>query len=297
MVQKGEEMNKTRMREVSRALKPLVGKGSTIVQSGRGLKTILTYHGISGSSRFNCISPELFRRQLVWLRKHYRVVPLSDLVLSLTDEARNAAHLVAITFDDGYANFAEFALPLLEEQGFHSTVFVPSGKVGSYNDWDEGTLGFEKMPLLTYEQLVCLPERLVEIGSHGISHRRLDLLSADTAERELLDSRRDLEEGTGRRVRFFSFPHGACPQRWEDPGGGNGNSPLSEYSAVCTTRWGRFNSPDTIFSLRRVGVWDSDSFEDYMDKMGGCYDWLAAKEGVGRLIRGMRPKRRGPGSE
>jgi peptidoglycan/xylan/chitin deacetylase (PgdA/CDA1 family) len=285
------------MREVSRALKPLVGKANTLVRSGRGQKTILTYHGISGSSRFNCISPELFRRHLVWLREHYRVVPLSDLVLSLTDEAQNADHLVSISFDDGYANFAECALPLLEEYGFHSTVFVPSGKVGYYNDWDEGAQGFEKLPLLTYEQMVRLPEKLVEIGSHGISHRRLDLLSADTAGRELLESRRDLEEGTGRQVRFFSFPYGACPHRWDDSGGRNGSSPLSVYRAVCTTRWGRFNSPDTIFSLRRIGVWDSDSFEDFPDKMCGCYDWLAAKESVGRLIRGMRTRRRGPGSK
>jgi len=282
-------MNKNQMRIVSRSLKPLIREGGALARSGRGMKTVLTYHGISGRIRYNCISPELFRRHLAWLREHCRVVPLSDLVQSLANGSGDDADLVALTFDDGYENFADNALPLLEEHGFHSTVFVPSGKVGFYNDWDKGEQNFEKMPLMSYEQMRNLPEGTVEIGSHGVTHRRLDRLQTADAERELLESRRDLEQGTGRPVRFFSFPHGACPSRWLH---GNGGDSLRQYLAVCTTRWGRFNSPATMFSLRRIGVWDSDNFEDFVDKMNGCYDWLAAKEGLGRFLRNVRPRSR-----
>ncbi|MFC1657053.1 polysaccharide deacetylase family protein [Candidatus Moduliflexota bacterium] len=221
------------------------------------------------------------------------MVPLADLVANLTIYAEQPSNVAAITFDDGYANFAEYALPLLEKYDLHATVFVPSAKVGSYNDWDEGSEDFVKMPLLGWEDLRALPKRTVEIGSHGMTHRRLDAIPDDEAKQEVYESRRDLEEGTGRPVTLFAYPHGACPSRWCDR---NGENPAKQYRAVCTTRWGRFNTAETVYALRRIGIWDSDSFEDFVDKMSGCYDWLAFKEGVGRFLRNAKRLGGAPGA-
>ncbi len=277
------------MRSVSRTLKPLsfggFGQGR-----GRAQACVLTYHGIAGRSCFNCVSTELFERQLDWLRIHYRVVPLGDLVADLARNDEQQSDVAAITFDDGYANFSEFALPVLEKYALHATVFVPSAKVGSYNDWDEGSENYVRMPLLGWEELRALPEKTVEVGSHGRTHRRLDTISLAEAELEVRGSRTDLEEGIGRPVTLFAYPHGACPPGWCDR---KGESPAKHYRAVCTTRWGRFNSAETVHAMRRIGVWDSDSFEDFVDKMSGCYDWLAFKEGVGRFLR--KAKRSGGG--
>ena len=273
-------------------MKPLAEWGFA---AGRrtGRNCILTYHGVSDRSRFNSISPTLFERQLEWLGSRYRVVPLAELVSALEAGSKNRTAAAAITFDDGYANFTEHALPLLEQYGFHATLFGPSGKVGSYNDWDEGAGNFVRMPLLGWDDLRALPEERVEIGSHAVTHRRLDIVPGDEAEREVRESRKELEQGTGRPVRFFSYPHGIRP-----PGRitANGGDPSREYRAVCTTRWGRFNSPKTRYSLRRIGIWDSDTFEDFVDKMSGCYDWLVLKEGIGGFLREFR-RLRMPGAQ
>jgi hypothetical protein len=61
-------MNKRQMSTVTRALKPFLAKGKSFRQNRKGQKIILTYHGISDRSRFNCVSVKLFRDHLAWLR-------------------------------------------------------------------------------------------------------------------------------------------------------------------------------------------------------------------------------------
>ena len=81
--------------------------------------------------------------------------------------------------EDDIVNFLDFAFPQLAHYGLHATVFVPSGKVGHYNDWDERAADFIKMPIMSYQHLRQLPPDRVEIGSHGISHSRLDQLATN----------------------------------------------------------------------------------------------------------------------
>jgi len=286
-------MNKTEIRRVTQILKPLVAIFHTVYPKGTGQRVILTYHGISKRPGFNCTSAGLFRDQIAWLREHYVVVPLHALVRSLADKEGGTANLASITFDDGYVNFVELALPLLQEHNVHATVFVPSGKVGRYNDWDEGKGDFHKMLIMSYEQLRGLPADTAEIGSHGLHHRPLDQASADELNEEVVRSRVELEQGIGREVRFFAFPYGGYPpvlfkkrQR---------NALLGSYTAACTSRWGRFNSEEDIYALRRIGVWQGDSFKDFTDKLAGYHDWLVAKESVGRILKRDRSGRNGAG--
>ena len=85
-------------------------------------RVILTYHGISKKPQYNCITESLFVDQISWLKENYSVVSLFELVKSLKSSLRNQSNLVSITFDDGYVNFAEFAVPILEKYECHATV-------------------------------------------------------------------------------------------------------------------------------------------------------------------------------
>ena len=284
-------MNKTEIKRITQILKPLASLSDTIHPTSMGQMIILSYHGVAKWPRFNCTAADLFREQIAWLKEHYAVVPLHTLVSRLADEDKGNTNFASITFDDGYLNFAELALPVLEEYNVHATVFVPSGKVGGYNDWDEGKGEFHKMPIMSYDQLRGLPGDMVEIGSHGLCHRSLERVSADELAEEVVRSRVELEQGMGRTVRFFAFPYGGYPpvlfkarQR---------SALLGSYAAACTSRWGRFNSAGDIYALRRIGVWHSDSFKDFTDKLEGRYDWLVAKESVGRLLKRIRTGRNG----
>lgn len=103
--------------------------------SRRGL--ILLYHRIAESAvdpwRL-CVSPAHFAEHLEVLARRTRVVPLTRLPAALA-RARRGETVVALTFDDGYADNLEHAKPLLEHYGLPATVFVATGYVGEERYW------------------------------------------------------------------------------------------------------------------------------------------------------------------
>lgn len=103
-----------------------------------GRAVILTYHSVSDPTKENEIyrspdiatSPALFARQMSYLREHYSVVPLAELVDCLRSGRGFPAKAVAITFDDGYKDNHDVALPILKRFGFPATVFVTTDAIG-----------------------------------------------------------------------------------------------------------------------------------------------------------------------
>ncbi len=284
-------MKKSEIKRITRILRPATALARATSRMTTGQRLILMYHGVAERTGFNCITRDQFRDQIAWLREHYFVVPLHELVGRLVDEDKGNTDFASVTFDDGYINFAELALPVLKEHDVHATVFVPSGKVGGYNDWDEGRGEFHKMSIMSYEQMRALPPDVVEIGSHGVYHRSLAWLSADELAREIGQSKVELEQGLGLPVRFFAFPYGGCPSVLGSPR--KREALFGAYTAACTSRWGRFNSGKDIYALCRIGIWHGDSFNDFTDKLSGRYDWLVAKENVGKFVKRIRPGRNG----
>lgn len=65
-----------------------------------------------------------FREQLQFLARHYRVVPLMDVVEALSEGRRPPPRSVVLTCDDGYANNLSVAAPLLADYGFPATIFL-----------------------------------------------------------------------------------------------------------------------------------------------------------------------------
>ena len=60
-----------------------------------------------------------------------------------------------------------------------------------------------------------------EIGSHGLVHQDLTTLSQEEARREIVDSKKQLEDDFGQPIKHFCYPYGAWNQ--EDPRYGTGN--------------------------------------------------------------------------
>ncbi|MEO7103062.1 MAG: polysaccharide deacetylase family protein, partial [Gemmatimonadaceae bacterium] len=99
---------------------------------------ILTYHSIDASGSPISVAPDVFRSHIRWLATSgQRVVRLNELSV-LPDDA----DAMALTFDDGFANFAGIAAPLLLEAGLSATVFIVTDRAGLTNEWsaaaDEG---------------------------------------------------------------------------------------------------------------------------------------------------------------
>lgn len=92
--------------------------------------TIVLYHGVAPkldqgiyNYRGKFISPKQFEAQLVYFRRHYTVLPLERALQNMR-EGTLAPRTLAITFDDGYRNFHDFAHPLLKKHGMLATMFV-----------------------------------------------------------------------------------------------------------------------------------------------------------------------------
>jgi peptidoglycan/xylan/chitin deacetylase (PgdA/CDA1 family) len=173
---------------------------------------IAMYHSVGDCSEDPyriTVTPDRLDRQLTWLRRRgLRGVSIAELLAAPT-----RTDLVGLTFDDGYADFLDHALPVLREHEFGATLFVLPGRLGGDNAWDP--LGPRK-PLLTADGIRQACEAGVEIGSHGLTHT--DLTGADDLrlKSEVVESRAVLEELTGAPVDGFCYPYGRIDERAVD---------------------------------------------------------------------------------
>lgn len=96
----------------------------------------LYYHRVQILEKDNnllCVSPIRFRQQMLYLKHNYPIVRFEDDWTELDTDA------VAITFDDGYFDNLQYALPVLEELEIPATIFVSTGTMDQMSElwWDE----------------------------------------------------------------------------------------------------------------------------------------------------------------
>lgn len=205
------------------------------------MRAILTYHSIDPSGSVISLDAEAFRRHVEWLAAApLRVTTLEDLLALPPD-----ASAVALTFDDGFENFGTVAWPLLRNHGLPATVFVVTGRVGGENDWDGGGFQVPRLPLLDWEAIGRLSEEGVVLGSHGVTHERLDRLGRGALEQEIEGSIEQIEEATGVRPGFFCYPYGRSTATARDV-------VRAHYAGAVTTELRALRPDDPPFLLPRL---------------------------------------------
>lgn len=122
---------------------------------------------------------------------------------------------VLLTFDDGFDSVGENALPHLVERGWGAAIFLISGFIGRSDDWDTRILGRSR-PLMNWKQVREWSEAGFVFGSHTRTHRDLTALSVSQLERELIDSKSEIEDVIGRPVTLLSYPFGRHNERVRD---------------------------------------------------------------------------------
>lgn len=175
---------------------------------------ILMYHSVAAepvrATKRLAVSPSALREQLAWLTDHgFTGMTFFDAaetlrVCDLPDRT------VVLTFDDGYADFATTALPLLERFGFPATLFVTTGWVA---DAGANSAGRPLDRTLRWEQIRDIAQSGIEIGAHGHSHAALDELSDDDLRMELTHPRALLEDCIGKPVPTVAYPFGYSSPR------------------------------------------------------------------------------------
>jgi peptidoglycan/xylan/chitin deacetylase (PgdA/CDA1 family) len=107
---------------------------------------------------------------------------------------------VLLTFDDGWAGSVEYAGPVLERHDARALLFVTTEFVGRPHFLDRWQLG-------------QLSRERFQVGSHGRTHRMLNLLNDAEVREELAYSKAFLEDALGYAVETLSVPSGAAGKR------------------------------------------------------------------------------------
>jgi peptidoglycan/xylan/chitin deacetylase (PgdA/CDA1 family) len=163
---------------------------------------VLAYHAIPSEQRAG------FARQMDFLVRHSKPCRSDDFVFPA-----NGARYTSVTFDDGYQNIVDNALPELARRNIPATIFMVSGALGKTPDWQDYADSSDpdlQDPIMSRENLQALPFDLIEIGSHTMTHPKLSELPEAQVRAELSGSRARLKEITGQEVGLFSFPYGAA---------------------------------------------------------------------------------------
>lgn len=218
---------------------------------------VLMYHSICPADRPDPhrvrVTPDRLDRHLRLLRRlGLRGVSLAELL-----DARqrgDGAGLVGLTFDDGYADFVEHAVPVLARHGMTATLYVVAGLLGGDNAWDDGP----RLDLLDADGVRAVAAAGHEVGSHTLTHA--DLRGADpaTLRREVGDSRRVLEDVLQAQVRGFCYPWGHFDAAAADAARAAG------YDHACVT--GDF-LPGDRFTLPRSYVAPGDGAPHLLAKL------------------------------
>ncbi|MFI1398409.1 polysaccharide deacetylase family protein [Streptomyces sp. NPDC020681] len=178
------------------------------------LPWILMYHSVADPDHDPygiTVSRDRLDLQLGLLRRRGLTGVAVGTLLRAHAEGRGRARgLVGLTFDDGYTDFVDAALPVLRRHGCTATLFVLPGRPGGSNEWDpEGP----RRPLLTKDGIRSAAAAGMEIGSHGLLHRDLTGLDEDTLRQETCGSRELLREITGTAPAGFCYPYGTVDAR------------------------------------------------------------------------------------
>ncbi len=193
---------------VSRAVKRVAAAGDRLHRAPDGL-VVLLYHQVGGPrpGAVN-LDPVVFADQMAELAARAEVVHLDRAVSALVDGPIPSAHRrqLAITFDDGTADFVDIALPILVEHGIPVTLYVATAWVDEGRSfWDDGTV-------LSWSALAeATSTGLVTIGSHGHTHRLLDRLDPTEIADELARSTGLIEHNLEVSPAHFAYPKAVAP--------------------------------------------------------------------------------------
>jgi len=211
---------------------------------------ILMYHVVaenpSAATRRLSVTPRSLDEQIAFLvDRGFTGMTFSDLADALEAGTALPERPVVLTFDDGYADFASAAWPILRRYDFPATVFVTSGWIA---DAGPNAAGAPLDKMLNWAQVRELAAAGIEIGAHSHSHPELDQLADDTLCGELRVGRALLEDCIGAPVRALAYPFGYSSPRVRLAARAAG------YRCAAAVRNIRATSSDDLFMLPRLTI-------------------------------------------
>jgi peptidoglycan/xylan/chitin deacetylase (PgdA/CDA1 family) len=216
----------------------------------RAAVMVFTYHRVSDDQANPWTMPNrTFARQIAWLRRHLELVSLAEARRRIV-AADNPRLCGAITFDDGYADNCEEAIPLLLREQVPCTYFVTLRNVLTGTPFPHDEKRGDRFAPNTLSQLRSMAAAGIEIAAHSYTHADLGrLTSRRELRREIVLAGQELGDLLGRRVRYFAFPFGLRDNLSQ---AAFAMAHEAGYEAACSA-YGGYNYPgDDGFHLQRI---------------------------------------------
>ena len=157
-----------------------------------------------------------------------------------------------VTFDDGFRNVFELALPVLQKRGLRAIQFIVAGLISGEDAWDRA-IGEPPQALMDEGMIREWLAAGHEIGSHTLTHPHLPTLGREQMRAEVFDSKRRLEDRFGVAVKHFCYPYGDNDEAVRDLVGEAG------YDSAPTVRFGTNLPGGEPLALNRVMACDTPS--------------------------------------
>jgi len=175
----------------------------------KGRAIVVAFHSITAqksSGALRC-GVDDFERYCRFFVRHLKPETLSQVVEWLETGAQMSGELV-ITFDDGYADNIELALPVLKRWSLPATFYITTGFIQTQRQaqWDEKVNLRSRW--MTWPQVKQLAETGHDLGSHTVTHINLATATEQEAESELRQSRDEIVAHTGSVPKHFAVPFG-----------------------------------------------------------------------------------------
>lgn len=156
---------------------------------------VLTYHRFADEARSPfSVSPAVLDRQMAYVARK-RLAVGTDAALAVVEGRAANRRAVLVTMDDGDPTVIRDAAPVFERHRIPYAVYVVPGRIG-------------RPEHMSVAELRTLADLGVEIGSHTMTHRSVTSLSPRALAQELVESKKAIEDITGRAVTSFAYPFG-----------------------------------------------------------------------------------------
>lgn len=251
----------------------LAGRETTVKERHIPVKVLMYHRVVDDSVRTTgytwTVSVSQLRQQLSLLDKWgYTCISFRDYTLYREGKLVLPRKPVILTFDDGYDEIFDNAIPLLKEFGVKATMFVLGDRSIRSNLWDADP-DIKGVPLLAETKVRQLYHEGFEIGSHSLTHSYLSKMSGGEAWKEIAGSKQRLEDLIGAPVASFAYPFGSQTNAIKE----------MVQTAGYTFGVGVFSGPpkfgDDTYNIRRIPITRSTNLLNFAFKILTPYEYYA----------------------
>jgi peptidoglycan/xylan/chitin deacetylase (PgdA/CDA1 family) len=197
--------------------------------------------------------PDIFENQIKYLQKQqYRFVTVGELIEHQIEFGSFPSKTIAISFDDGWKDNYVRAFPIMKKYGVRATIYLVADCLGRTTDRvvPPGELPREHMSANDVREM---DEYGIEFGSHTLSHRWLHELGPDEIDKEIVESKKFVEDLTQTVCKTIAYPAGYFNDH------AKASAKQAGYLAAFSTIYGD-ESADDLFELNRTEILRRDKF-------------------------------------